>query len=952
MKNTAILIQILLIYVSLSNSQEPKLDVCSKQGEDCSRSNIQYYGDDSRYVINVPDKNRIFIISNCQFKSCKRKYTGGAIYIKSEQNTFFIEYCLFDNNKASEASAIYSNRNDITIFKCNFTNNFVYLEPPPTNTDDNYIINGNIVTINSSSKFANINISECIFGESTFYNEDGLNINKGILNGGIIYLNNTKATIENCTFRNNKFEIYKCQISEYLKINGGSLYVNNSDTEIVNCKFEENFIKADNYISEQDLQKTFLNGGVIYANRSSNFFCRNSTFVKNTFNQFPYSFNFKGGAIYINASNCEFFDCSLIENAEFYDLNYYTGIVYSCNSNSKFTRCNFADNSVDDADCFDSCNGGAVFLDSSDSEFEKCIFNNNLGIDGGALNSFNSNCLLKSCSFINNKAENSLDIHAEITDDSVELQIDSCIFEHKSDQSNILIRPPKSNFAFTNNKVEFGMNADAMYVFGDQSSGAIFRCKMERNCIIPYSKKAYLEPGCSIISNDDNSEIKFDKAFSQCSIWPLPPTPGQHTTHIQTSKISYYTQSLKFTASSVFTSSSKFTASSVFTSSSKFTASSVFTSSSKFTASSVFTSSSKFTASSVFTSSSKFTASSVFTSSSKFTESSVFTSSSKFTASSVFTSSSKFTASSVFTSSSKFTASSVFTSSSKFTASSVFTSSSKFTESSVFTSSSKFTASSVFTSSSKFTASSVFTSSTRISYFTQFTESTSPIIFSPSKEPTDVPASTRLPKPTVSPASAQLSDSEDLPASTGLPASTAVPASTIFPEPTALPASPQLSDPEGSPAPTLLPASTQLPQSTILPASTQPPGSTEPIHLTEITPLSQSSSMSQSSSHTKFTITNTFTESQTFTKDFDAIRGSHIFTPSCIFVPVQLAHTSSQKKLSKGAIIGISVGCFVATLLLILFTVAMCKMRNIWKTNEIYINETNTESSGEPVMGL
>lgn len=796
MKNTAILIQILLIYVSLSNSQEPKLDVCSKQGEDCSRSNIQYYGDDSRYVINVPDKNRIFIISNCQFKSCKRKYTGGAIYIKSEQNTFFIEYCLFDNNKASEASAIYSNRNDITIFKCNFTNNFVYLEPPPTNTDDNYIINGNIVTINSSSKFANINISECIFGESTFYNEDGLNINKGILNGGIIYLNNTKATIENCTFRNNKFEIYKCQISEYLKINGGSLYVNNSDTEIVNCKFEENFIKADNYISEQDLQKTFLNGGVIYANRSSNFFCRNSTFVKNTFNQFPYSFNFKGGAIYINASNCEFFDCSLIENAEFYDLNYYTGIVYSCNSNSKFTRCNFADNSVDDADCFDSCNGGAVFLDSSDSEFEKCIFNNNLGIDGGALNSFNSNCLLKSCSFINNKAENSLDIHAEITDDSVELQIDSCIFEHKSDQSNILIRPPKSNFAFTNNKVEFGMNADAMYVFGDQSSGAIFRCKMERNCIIPYSKKAYLEPGCSIISNDDNSEIKFDKAFSQCSIWPLPPTPGQHTTHIQTSKISYYTQSLKFTASSVFT------------------------------------------------------------------------------------------------------------------------------------------------------------SSTRISYFTQFTESTSPIIFSPSKEPTDVPASTRLPKPTVSPASAQLSDSEDLPASTGLPASTAVPASTIFPEPTALPASPQLSDPEGSPAPTLLPASTQLPQSTILPASTQPPGSTEPIHLTEITPLSQSSSMSQSSSHTKFTITNTFTESQTFTKDFDAIRGSHIFTPSCIFVPVQLAHTSSQKKLSKGAIIGISVGCFVATLLLILFTVAMCKMRNIWKTNEIYINETNTESSGEPVMGL
>jgi len=174
------------------------------------------------------------------------------------------------------------------------------------------------------------------------------NGNKNYNSGGLVFAQNSKITIINCSFINSD------------SYTGSAIFSYNSETLVENCNFTDNIA---------------VNGTIHLLNSVGTF--RNSYFNNNCA-------IFYGGGICSSNSNVSIENCNFINNSV---LSIFSGgaIDSSNNDNISIRLCSFINNTAE--------MGGAIFCRNNNITIENCIIYNNSAVRGGG--AYSDNCKIK-----------------------------------------------------------------------------------------------------------------------------------------------------------------------------------------------------------------------------------------------------------------------------------------------------------------------------------------------------------------------------------------------------------------------------------------------------------------------------------------------------------------------------------------------------------------------------
>ena len=342
---------------------------------------------------------------NCTFTNNTASDKGGAIYINGSDNS--ITYCIFDNNNAPVAKALYVNdtvncdynfwgsENGInpTQFKeLNLTNTnpnvIVILKIIKTDTGYkfNFIDNKTLNTVNMPTYTANVTINNTsqniVIGTSISTNEPHIKVTS---------LNSGKLLSE---YIDDSFTA----LNEYINthINDSTIILPH-DYHYYNEIFEQAFkegikITKDNLVI--DGKGSTISGSalaLIFHITANNITFKNINFINGN--------SSSGGAIYITGSNTSWINCSFLNNTRT-STTYGGGAIYIEGSENKLFNCTFENNEA-------GGNGGAIYINGIKNSLFNCTFLNNHANSGGAIFYYliSNNNTWTECTFINNTAK-------------------------------------------------------------------------------------------------------------------------------------------------------------------------------------------------------------------------------------------------------------------------------------------------------------------------------------------------------------------------------------------------------------------------------------------------------------------------------------------------------------------------------------------------------------------
>ena len=313
---------------------------------------------------------------NCTFtNNTASNTTGGAIYIKGSDNN--ITYCIFDNNNAPVAKALYVN--DTVNCDYNFwgTNKTItteeFKELNLTNADSDIIVILKIIKTDTGYKF-------------NFIDNKTLNTV------------NMPTYIANVTINNTSQNIV---IGESITTNEPHVKV----TSLNSGKLLAEYTAEDSYTALNDYINTHITDSTIILPNDYHFY--NEDFDK------PYKngINITQDNLIIDGNGSAISGSSLAR------------IFYVTANNITFKNINFINGSTDSS-------GGAIFINSSSNSFINCNFVNNTASNTGGAIYFNSGFnnsswnTLDYCNFTGNKAYKGSAIYT-----SSNLNIHNCIFK-------------------------------------------------------------------------------------------------------------------------------------------------------------------------------------------------------------------------------------------------------------------------------------------------------------------------------------------------------------------------------------------------------------------------------------------------------------------------------------------------------------------------------------------
>lgn len=309
------------------------------------------------------------VVTNCEFtNNVNEAGFGGAVFIWNSQN-FSISDCLFEDNVASSAGAIYADGRELSALN------------PNEFTLSNCIFDGNATNANSGGSMYNfrysMTITDCEFmntntpGSGGFLFQTGEEMAVNISNcsfenavvggwGGAMTCYGANATynVTDCTYTNNTTG----------NLGGGAHCGFTAISNFNNCTFE--------------LNNAASGGGLSAQNDSTEIHVTNSMFISNSATN-------NGGGIFagtaesssiVSADQCEF---------QANSANFGAGISVSENGDDDISTLELH-NSLFIFNIADS-QAGAVNLNNTDGNISNCIFTNNIAVDPGVGGAISTN---------------------------------------------------------------------------------------------------------------------------------------------------------------------------------------------------------------------------------------------------------------------------------------------------------------------------------------------------------------------------------------------------------------------------------------------------------------------------------------------------------------------------------------------------------------------------------
>lgn len=343
-------------------------------------------------------KTSTFYMKNAKMTGAYSKTSGGAIY--NSGTVTLLDGCVFENNKASNAAAIF-NEGVLS------DNGSTYYQNTATATSSGGAVRnqggqatftGSNFTENSTADdggaiYSDVNatrleMTNCKFDNNTAKNGGAIYINlTGITNAGNTFVG------ENCIFKNNSI-IDTCSSG-----GGAALFTGTGVAELVNSVVDDDGVydyeKA--YFDSNTCNVDSRYGGAIYVNTNATLYVTGYNFNNNSARA--------GAAVHVLGT--------LVDRNSSFQSNVATknaGGAIRNMGQATFTGSTFTGNKMADGVIND---GGAVYSEGKKLDFEECLFDGNIADRGGAIyvnltniNSNNGEFSAENCIFKNNSVTN------------------------------------------------------------------------------------------------------------------------------------------------------------------------------------------------------------------------------------------------------------------------------------------------------------------------------------------------------------------------------------------------------------------------------------------------------------------------------------------------------------------------------------------------------------------
>lgn len=326
-------------------------------------------------------------VINCTFNNCIAERlngyyggTGGAIYVDSSANNFYVVNSSFNSNYAIEyAGAIDWRGDNGKLINSTFTNNHVKLNV--RESEDGFSVGavsfrgffGLISKCNFTGNKASFTAGALSVRNAATVKYCNFNNNKAAVSGGAITVYDN-AVIKMCNFTNNGLSGRQ---SGGKTITGGAISFSGGPHTLGDCTF------IGNYASDNG-------GAVAFSDEGDNSDVRNCRFINNTCNS-------KGGAVYFENTGCAVYSSSFEGN------NAQVGGALYAKDTFTVNNCLFVKNSAKER-------GGAIWINYDKSVVGHSNFINNTAVwEGGAIYWDGAYGTLEYSNFVNNSVTNNGD---------------------------------------------------------------------------------------------------------------------------------------------------------------------------------------------------------------------------------------------------------------------------------------------------------------------------------------------------------------------------------------------------------------------------------------------------------------------------------------------------------------------------------------------------------------